>query len=48
MFALGAVLHAQTAFFPLKDIRPGMHGIGKTVFSGNRIDEFQVEVLGVL
>ncbi len=48
VFALAAVLHAQTAFFPLKDIKPGMHGIGKTVFSGNRIDEFQVEVLGVL
>jgi hypothetical protein len=25
-----------------------MHGIGRTVFSGNRIEEFQVEVLGVL
>jgi hypothetical protein len=42
------VLHAQTAFFPLKDIKPGLHGIGKTVFTGNRIDEFQVEILGVL
>ena len=25
-----------------------MHGIGKTIFSGNRIEEFQVEMLGVL
>jgi hypothetical protein len=48
VFALAAALHAQTAFFPLKDIKPGLRGIGKTVFSGNRIDEFQVEVLGVL
>ena len=48
LLALTAALHAQTAFFPLKNIKPGMHGIGKTVFSGNRIDEFQVEVLGVL
>ncbi|MGO4881830.1 MAG: SpoIVB peptidase S55 domain-containing protein [Bryobacteraceae bacterium] len=48
LFALAAALHAQTAFFPLKDIKPGLHGIGKTVFAGNRIDEFQVEVLGVL
>jgi hypothetical protein len=48
VFALAAALHAQTAFFPLKDIRPGLRGIGKTVFSGNRIDEFQVEILGVL
>jgi len=43
-----AGLSAQTAFFPLKDIRPGMHGTGKTVFQGSRIDEFQVEILGVL
>jgi hypothetical protein len=45
---LAAALDAQTAFFPLKDVKPGLRGIGKTVFSGNRIDQFQVEVLGVL
>src|SRR5207302_6802869 len=43
-----AALSAQTAIFPLKDIRPGMRGTGRTVFSGNQIDDFQVEVLGVL
>lgn len=48
VFALAATLQAQTAFFPLKDVKPGMRGIGKTVFSGTRIDQFQVEVLGVL
>ena len=31
-----------------RDVRAGQHGIGKTVFSGNKIDEFQVEILGVL
>src|SRR5436309_854814 len=48
--ALAAALSAQTptAFFPLKDIRPGMHGVGRTVFSGSKIEEFQVEILGVL
>ena len=35
-------------FFPLKDVRPGLHGVGRTVFEGNRIQEFQVEILGVL
>ncbi|HTR37760.1 MAG TPA: SpoIVB peptidase S55 domain-containing protein [Bryobacteraceae bacterium] len=39
---------AQMPIFPLKDVRAGQHGIGKTVFSGNKIDEFQVEILGVL
>jgi hypothetical protein len=47
-FLLAGVLCAETPIFPLKDVRPGMKGIGKTVFSGNRIDEFQVQVLGVL
>lgn len=42
------VLSAQTQFFALKDVRAGMRGTGKTVFSGNRIEEFQVEILGVL
>ncbi len=41
-------LFSQTAIFPLREIRAGQHGIGKTVFLGNKIDEFQVEILGVL
>ena len=43
-----AALSAQPQFFPLKDIRPGLKGVGKTVFSGARVEEFQVEILGVL
>jgi hypothetical protein len=39
---------SQTAVFPLRDIRAGQKGVGRTVFSGNKIEEFQVEVLGVL
>src|ERR1043166_800770 len=39
---------AATGFFPLQDIKAGMRGIGKTVFSGDRIEDFQVEILGVL
>jgi len=33
---------------PLEEIRPGMRGIGKTVVSGQRIDEFGFEVLDIL
>ena len=33
---------------PLTEIKPGMKGIGKTVYAGERIEEFQVEILGVL
>lgn len=34
--------------FPLAELRPGMKGIGKTVVVGTKIEEFQVEVLGLL
>lgn len=33
---------------PVDDIRPGMLGIGKTVFAGTEIEEFEVEILAVL
>ncbi len=32
----------------MQDVRPGLHGIGRTVFQGDRVEEFQVEILGVL
>lgn len=41
-------LSAQSPYFPVKDIKPGMRGVGRTVFSGDRVEEFQVEILGVL
>jgi hypothetical protein len=45
---LGSPMGWAQGFFPLKDIRPGLHGVGRTVFEGNRIQEFQVEILGVI
>jgi len=48
LLAFSGILAAQPAFFPLKDVRAGMHGTGRTVFSGDRVEEFQVEILGVL
>jgi SpoIVB peptidase S55 len=45
---IAAVLHAAPAIFPLKDIRVGQHAIGRTVFSGTKVEEFDVEILGVL
>jgi hypothetical protein len=35
-------------FLPVDQIRPGMVGEGRTVFSGERIDSFKVTILGVL
>src|SRR5258705_2161511 len=34
--------------FPLEDLRPGMKGTARTVFSGTETQEFGVEILGVL
>jgi hypothetical protein len=39
---------AALSILPLKDVRAGMHGTGKTVFSGDKIEDFDVEILGVL
>jgi SpoIVB peptidase S55 len=39
---------AATPFFPLRDVRPGMKGVGRTVFHGGQVEEFQLEILGVL
>lgn len=35
-------------FFPLSEVRQGMKGVGRTVFRGNQVEEFQVEILGIL
>src|SRR5687768_14858991 len=34
--------------FALEDLRPGMKGLARTVFSGTETQEFGVEILGVL
>lgn len=39
---------AQLAIYPLRDVHAGQHAIGKTVFQGNKIEEFQVDILGVM
>ncbi len=37
-----------TAFLPLEEIRAGMQGKARTVFEGDTLEEFNVEILGVL
>jgi hypothetical protein len=39
---------SKAQFFPLSEIKPGMRGTAKTVFSGSEPEEFNVEILGVL
>ncbi|MBI4169180.1 MAG: hypothetical protein HY510_04505 [Acidobacteria bacterium] len=39
---------AAQEIIPFSEIKPGMKGLGRTVFSGTRVEEFQVEVIGTL
>ncbi len=39
---------AKNAFFKIEDLRPGMKGVGRTCFLGDKPEEFQAEILGVL
>jgi hypothetical protein len=45
---LAAAPVAQTTYLPLDQVRPGMIGVGRTVFTGTKLEDFKVEVLGVM
>lgn len=55
IFLLTVLLYVQTLvaaaanipLMPVKDLQPGMQGVGKTVIKGDTIEEFNVEVIGV-
>ena len=38
----------SAALFPLEEVRPGMKGVARTVFTGSEPQEFQLEILGIL
>jgi hypothetical protein len=49
--AIGVLLAtptAQTTTLPLDEVRPGMVGVGRTVFAGTELEDFKVHVLGVM
>ncbi|KPL05171.1 MAG: hypothetical protein AMJ73_02135 [candidate division Zixibacteria bacterium SM1_73] len=39
---------SSISILPLDQIKPGMKGTGRTVFKGDKIEEFGVEILGIL
>ena len=43
-----AATPAQTNYFPVDQVKAGMVGVGRTVFEGDRLDEFRVHIIGVL
>jgi hypothetical protein len=48
LLGAGGVVRAADDVMPLADVRPGLEGVGRTVFEGARVDEFGVHILGVL
>lgn len=45
----GGLCYAQSdIIMPLKDIKIGMKGYGKTVVTGRKVERFDVEILGIL
>lgn len=42
------IAHGAVDLLPVDQIKTGMHGIAKTVVNGTKIEEFGVEVLGVM
>src|SRR5215831_12720472 len=39
---------AATTQMPVNEIRPGMVGVGRTVFDGVHVEEFKAHIIGVL
>ena len=48
LLLLAAVPATPAEIFPFANVKPGMTGIGRTVFEGSRVEEFKVVVIGVL
>jgi SpoIVB peptidase S55 len=37
-----------TRFLSVRDLRPGMKGVGRSVFQGTQVEDFSVEILGIV
>jgi hypothetical protein len=46
--AAGVEPAAAQDIIPFSEIKPGMTGVGRTVWNGTRVEEFQAEVIGTL
>src|SRR5688572_27568060 len=38
----------RTKFIGVEELKPGMKAVGKTVFTGRRIEDFELEIVGVV
>src|ERR1700720_767029 len=48
-FALTPTISAQSnEILPLSQVQPGMHGYAYTIFAGDQVEKFDLEVIGVM
>jgi SpoIVB peptidase S55 len=48
LLGVSALPFAATSHMGINDIRPGMVGVGRTVFDGTHVEEFKAHIIGVL
>src|SRR4026207_1115565 len=48
LLGVSALPSGATSQMGVNDIRPGMVGIGRTVFDGTHVEEFKAHIIGVL
>jgi hypothetical protein len=48
LLGVSALLSGATTHMGINDIRPGMVGVGRTVFDGTHVEEFKAHIIGVL
>jgi hypothetical protein len=48
VLGLLATTRAQSRIISIDEVRPGMIGVGRTVFAGDTLEDFKVHILGVL
>jgi hypothetical protein len=45
---LAAEQRSPLVLMPVADVKPGMVGVGRTIFAGDRLEDFKVEIIGTL
>lgn len=48
VLGFSSLLSGATALMPVEELRPGMVGVGRTVFDGTHVEEFKAHIIGVL
>ncbi len=47
-FVTASLAQAASPILPVSQVKPGMKGVGRSVFAGGKVEEFQADVIGIL